>query len=322
MSATFSSASGADSAVEVDFEDSLGFEFPPPLDRDVSPPSEGRVSLGLVSNSPNSPCIGGVFGRGCLETEVHQMFDTEFAVAGDCPEGVDCTIVKAPRPGVSPPHKPSGPGHNRPGSMGRAMGGAMGMGKKDEETEDESEEAEDEDDSWPTIEEIVVIAQRLVDAGNQLIPNEYEYTWRGDLLDILKTKFNELLNRQTPPTLHAGVCPTGLSDLPAAIGFIRHDDVQSYKLTASGRAMQRTSGFYAVDMGIAVVFAIRFLQNGEKHYTPGVHQHTHASTCGLAEASDAKFNSTRSRSDSIVWRNYHLIFQNCQHWAKHVWDGA
>ena len=56
-------------------------------------------------------------------------------------------------------------------------------------------------------------------------------------------------------------------------------------------------------------------------YVDGEHKHTYTtagSDCDLAIVDSTRFHSIRSRSDRIVWTEYHLLRKNCQHWAREI----
>ena len=121
-------------------------------------------------------------------------------------------------------------------------------------------------------------------------------------------------------TYHAGTCKRALGGLPSWMftDTISHDDVQSYKMVDGTPESKRESGFYAVDMVEAVINMSNEDENGEPIYTLGEHLHDTTSTCTLPEVDEAKFDSIRSRAQSIKWTKYHLLKRNCQHWATLV----
>ena len=53
---------------------------------------------------------------------------------------------------------------------------------------------------------------------------------------------------------------------------------------------------------------------------PGIHRHQPTAGCDedLPEVSAADFDRIRERAESVVWDNYHLLWCNCQHWARTV----
>ena len=119
----------------------------------------------------------------------------------------------------------------------------------------------------------------------------------------------------------AGICPRNLGGLPVSIGILRHDDVQSYSQVGGGRSNERTSGFYTTSLVRAIAAALLFLSEQRVVYVDGEHQHTSTtdgSDCDLPVVQRATFDNIRSRSDSVVWTEYHLLLKNCQHWAKVV----
>ena len=103
---------------------------------------------------------------------------------------------------------------------------------------------------------------------------------------------------------------------------VRHDDVQSYKLLNGRRFDPRTSGFYANSTWEAVASAYIFGETGQIIYVPGHHQHSVASSCQLPEVSKARFDALRQQARDLVWRDYHLVVKNCQHWANAVFNAA
>ena len=124
----------------------------------------------------------------------------------------------------------------------------------------------------------------------------------------------------SPPTYHAGICPRDLGPFPFPIGRIRHDDVHSFIQTAGINSDHRTSGFYAVNEAHAVAAAvIYYAENGLIVYVPGVHKHS-STRCDdpMPDVTQQRFQTVRSRANSIVWRDYHLVVQNCQNWADLV----
>ena len=53
---------------------------------------------------------------------------------------------------------------------------------------------------------------------------------------------------------------------------------------------------------------------------PGHHTHRNTSTitCVPARVSEQEFRQIRSKASSLVWTDYHLLLQNCMHWAATV----
>ena len=116
----------------------------------------------------------------------------------------------------------------------------------------------------------------------------------------------------------AGICPRNLGPLPFQIGVLRHDDIQSYRVVGTTRSDERMSGFYAVDEGEAVDAAAVFLASGTVSYVDGEHRHTSTtagSDCDSPVVDKARFDTIRSRAETIVWTEYHLLTRNCQDWA-------
>ena len=119
----------------------------------------------------------------------------------------------------------------------------------------------------------------------------------------------------------AGICERNLGPFPFRIGLVRHDDVQSYRGVGEVRSDERTSGFYAADDAEAIEAAAVYLASGIIAYVDGEHRHsssTAGSDCELPVVDKATFDTIRSRAQTIVWTDYHLLTRNCQHWAAEV----
>lgn len=134
-----------------------------------------------------------------------------------------------------------------------------------------------------------------------------------------------------PPTntcmgtaFHAGICPKGLGPLAEPIGIVRHDDVHRYYSSGSGDSSTRSSevsiGFYAVSQPDAIAKALQYYATRKISYTAGEYRTTYDASCALQPVSRSEFNRIKGRSswDSYRWRDYHLVRQNCQHWATYI----
>ena len=87
----------------------------------------------------------------------------------------------------------------------------------------------------------------------------------------------------------------------------------------TNRERERMSGFYAVNFPLAILAALPSIDGfGFIIYVPGEHRREYSSTCDLPIVSREEFDRIRSRSDEIVWTQYHLLYRNCQDWATVV----
>ena len=129
-----------------------------------------------------------------------------------------------------------------------------------------------------------------------------------------------------PPTpiqaFKAGICEKNLSNLPFRFGIIRHDDVESYRQDGLHRTDELSSGFYAIDESSAIRAADIYVRSGFTIvvYTPGEVRHERTSTfsCNLIPVSEEVYQRYRTYVKSKTWDEYHLIEQNCQHWAEYI----
>lgn len=136
-----------------------------------------------------------------------------------------------------------------------------------------------------------------------------------DLLDVLI----QFVPPSGLPTDHLDRCPKSLGDLPYPIGFIRHDDIESYWKDGSDIEDPSVSGFYAKNSVDAMLSALKFMSLEAFYYVPGEVRHTKELYCtNIQEVPYYLWKLGRINAKTNTWSNYHLIVRNCQHWATHI----
>ncbi len=123
-------------------------------------------------------------------------------------------------------------------------------------------------------------------------------------------------------TYHAGkyLKPSSIADI---ILGVTHADVQSYKMVDGKKTMGSTSGFYPKDEKDAekqlVFYKVTKLGgNPTVIHTPGEILHTATTDCSVPQVDEERFNNVRTLASLLIWKKFHYVKKNSDHWSSDV----